>query len=353
MGSVLRAHFWCQGVAMPIISLIGLVGNIAMIIKYSNRKRKRLMDHLMLTICIFDMVTLLMIFDNFTLSYLMNSIGLEYPEISTFLSPYSLFLASMSIYGSIYGTLCLSLERYLLVTNMRLHEKLTVLTIVLPIVIFSIISNLHRLFMLSTKCLDMVEENDSGSGFKYEDTEDNISGEQSLFCEEGKRLILSATELRYDRHAAIASLLFSCFNIIVPFVLVTVLNILSYREIRRILVSWGSNSTNPGALLKKHDLDLCLRTVYAVFIFGVCHGTRIIPNGYEMWMMFTQENIHQWSEWVGVFIPITHMLIAVACSLNYFVYYGVYGKVFKSNTVENEEAGNTIQMLTHEEEINC
>ena len=30
-------HFWCEGVAIPIIALIGFVGNIAMIINYAKR----------------------------------------------------------------------------------------------------------------------------------------------------------------------------------------------------------------------------------------------------------------------------------------------------------------------------
>jgi len=189
-------HFWCEGVAILLIALIGFVGNIAMIVNYAKRTRRRILDQLILTICIFDMLTLLMICHNFSLFNLSQANDFEYPEISTFLTPYSLFLAGVSIYGSIYGTLCLCLERYLLVTNLKIHRKLSGLKMIMPVVIFSIITNIHRLFMLSTLCVDFEEEYDWGSGFEY-DSDLNLNN-TSLFCEEGEKLLIIGTPLRLN-----------------------------------------------------------------------------------------------------------------------------------------------------------
>eukprot|EP00092_Neocalanus_flemingeri_P002055 GFUD01002194.1.p1 GENE.GFUD01002194.1~~GFUD01002194.1.p1 ORF type:complete len:211 (+),score=6.96 GFUD01002194.1:104-736(+) len=169
MGHIEIMDFCCRVVAFPIISLIGLIGNIAMIIKYAKKINKRIMDHLILMICIFNLLTLLMYSNHVLVSKLLNTIDSEYSEISTFLSPYSVALTSMGIYGSSYGTLCLSLERYLLLKNIRLHKKLTALKMILPVVLLAIITNIHRLAMLTTTCIEQEER------------------KESLLCEEGKK----------------------------------------------------------------------------------------------------------------------------------------------------------------------
>merc|ERR1719186_2114945 len=143
-----------------------------------------------------------MLFHIYSWSNLTHIYKLEYHEMYTFLMPYLLFLASMSIYGSIYGTLCLSLERYLLVTNLKIHRKLTGLKMVLPVVIFSIITNIHRLFMLSTLCVEFEEEYDWGSGFEY-DSDLNLDS-PSLCCEEGQKLLITGTPLREIKRLVIS-----------------------------------------------------------------------------------------------------------------------------------------------------
>ena len=59
---------------------------------------------------------------------------------------------------------------------------------VLPVVLYSIIANIHRLFMISTSCIE--------SGFGYEMDSDLSLSEPSLFCEEGEMLIITISELR-------------------------------------------------------------------------------------------------------------------------------------------------------------
>ena len=39
--------------------------------------------------------------------------------------------------------------------------------------------------------------------------------------------------------------------------------------------------------------------------------------------------LKDWTGWITVFVPITHMLVVVASSLNFFAYYGVYGQASK------------------------
>ena len=39
--------------------------------------------------------------------------------------------------------------------------------------------------------------------------------------------------------------------------------------------------------------------------------------------------LKEWTGWITVFVHITHMLVAVATSLNFFAYYGVYGQALK------------------------
>lgn len=137
-------------------------------------------------------------------------------------------------------------------------------------------------------------------------------------------------------------------------------NFLFFRHIKRMLISWVSTPSNSEkklhyffkniwlgnifqSLQKKHDLDLCLRTVYAVLLFGICHGTRIIPNLYEIKTRFTLED---WTGWITAFVPITHMLVVVASSLNFFAYYGVYCQALKANTVRYDETELCLQNMT-------
>lgn len=129
----------------------------------------------------------------------------------------------------------------------------------------------------------------------------------------------------------IASLLFQSFNIIVPVVFLMVLNFLSYRKIKEMSMALASDSDNTE---KQHDLDLCLRTVYAVLIYGLCHGAEIIFSAVtEVYM--------EWDVYV-ILSNIFNLLLVVASSLNYFIYYGVYGKL---NTVENENTGHSLNKM--------
>eukprot|EP00092_Neocalanus_flemingeri_P065122 GFUD01079114.1.p1 GENE.GFUD01079114.1~~GFUD01079114.1.p1 ORF type:complete len:249 (+),score=24.56 GFUD01079114.1:100-747(+) len=213
---------------------------------------------------------------------------------------------------------------------------------VLPVVLFAVIANIHRFFMLSTTCHDVFDE---GSGeYEYEDTysaniQDLIPRKESLFCEDGQELLLMPTQFRMNRYVTMAQLLVTFLNTIVPVIIMMVLIFLSYRDIKKGLISLGSTPNEYEDLQKKHDLDLCLRTVYAVFIFGICHGLELIPLGFEILM---DSNM-----WIYHFYIFTNMLVAVACSINCFAYYGVYGKVLQSNTAENGDTERRSQMETN------
>eukprot|EP00092_Neocalanus_flemingeri_P053454 GFUD01062825.1.p1 GENE.GFUD01062825.1~~GFUD01062825.1.p1 ORF type:complete len:235 (+),score=9.15 GFUD01062825.1:45-707(+) len=218
---------------------------------------------------------------------------------------------------------------------------------VLPVVLFAVIANILEVFMFSTACFERIDMFNQNS----------IPRKESLFCDDGKELVLTLIQSRMNRYVTLAELLFMFLNTIVPVILMMILISLSFRDIKKGLISFGSTPNEYEDLQKKHDLDLCLRTTYAVFFFGICHGMEFITMGFEillvclifkscliMSLIRLSQDSNIWIYNVYIF---TNMLVAVACSINYFAYYGVYGRVLQSNTAENGDTECRSQMNTN------
>eukprot|EP00091_Calanus_sinicus_P011836 TRINITY_DN26708_c0_g1_i1.p1 TRINITY_DN26708_c0_g1~~TRINITY_DN26708_c0_g1_i1.p1 ORF type:complete len:118 (-),score=17.33 TRINITY_DN26708_c0_g1_i1:310-639(-) len=93
-----EASFWFEAVSIPIIGCIGLVGNISLIAMYAKKKSRNLMDDLLLTVCCFDILTILLMFFLFPYGYFhWRYIHMFDQDIVTFLTPYVLFLCNASI----------------------------------------------------------------------------------------------------------------------------------------------------------------------------------------------------------------------------------------------------------------
>eukprot|EP00092_Neocalanus_flemingeri_P065124 GFUD01079116.1.p1 GENE.GFUD01079116.1~~GFUD01079116.1.p1 ORF type:complete len:156 (+),score=5.93 GFUD01079116.1:70-468(+) len=101
---------------------------------------------------------------------------------------------------------------------------------VLPVVLFAVIANILEVFMFSTACFERIDMF----------IQDSIPRKESLFCEDGKELVLTLIQSRMNRYVTLAELLFMFLNTIVPVIIMIVLMFLSYRDIKKGLISFCS-----------------------------------------------------------------------------------------------------------------
>ena len=115
---------------------------------------------------------------------------------------------------------------------LNIFFRLTVLNVIVPVVAYSVLTNVHQLFMFYSSCFER-------DGYKME----------SYFCENGHYVEMRTSEIRWPKieklvknwilfrwniYYVVPYLIFSSLNIIIPFVIVMVLNVLSYRFVYKL-----------------------------------------------------------------------------------------------------------------------
>ena len=156
-----------QALILSVLSVCGLVGNSIIIAKFVYLKEKKLNFHrIMILLSIFDNVLIVI----FLILFVAPDLSEIYKfGIFTSLAPIALPLGEIAITGSIYSTIAITIERFLVVccpfyaVSHRWSPKKYILTIV----IFSIIYNLPIFFEIETGIVSCKQTyNDSLSSSK-------------------------------------------------------------------------------------------------------------------------------------------------------------------------------------------
>jgi len=100
---------------------------------------------------------------------------------------------------------------------------------------------------------------------------------------------------------------------------------------------------------KHHERDLCLRTFYATLLFGLCVLARTIIFVYQV---YTGLLGFIGTDYYFEIIALASVLGALSSSLNYFVFYGVYGKVVNPTGVEPGEPEESMNLNITKETAN-
>eukprot|EP00095_Tigriopus_kingsejongensis_P005175 maker-scaffold237_size242172-snap-gene-1.31 protein:Tk05175 transcript:maker-scaffold237_size242172-snap-gene-1.31-mRNA-1 annotation:"fmrfamide receptor" len=91
---------------------------------------------------------------------------------------------------------------------------------------------------------------------------------------------------------------------------------------------------------RRREVQLSKISIYIVFMFVICHSVRLIPNTYEMAYTYSQDYDNEllpWPLWVARVTNVSHVLLTLVCSSNFFIYYFKHGNICRKKPWQNRE----------------
>ena len=317
--------FIFEGILSTVVSVFGILGNITAIIYFRlQRSRLQTFQTLLQMLSIFDLVFLVCTFIVFTIpKFYKHYDYTSFPKGTVFfVQPYLLPLAEIGLTGSIYFTIAISIERYLVICRPFLHLTRSVEPkfYIIPTLCFSIIFNIPHFFEWKVEriYLEMNPEMDSMDNSTYPATY------AILEKDDEKLYFINITDFRSnERYYKIYWVgLTVCFAGVIPYAALIILNTLVVRALvrnrhtpntnaiemsvkRRLSAVRSTNSIIEGKLQfnpyentfriihgvkesrrRKTQIDLAKITITIVAIFIFCHSVKWIPNIYELMVRF-------------------------------------------------------------------
>ena len=319
-------------VLLTICGCFGIIGNILLIFLFMKLDVKLTFHRLMILLAIYDTIFIGLCITVFSFpavseAYITNG-------YHSYIAPTAIAFIQISLTGSIYCTVGISIERYLTVCHpfYMARKEWGVKRYVVPIILFSIIFNISRFFELQLNSLDNLDknlvENQTTPNYTYQ---------------------IELSPLRQDKYyysVYIIGLNFA-FNGLIPFLIVIMLNGLLYKSFSSIWRETTSHSTCFQVLtskkscsitdlaksrLKFSELTLAKVSLIVVFVFVVCHSLRWIPNTYELIQRMYPNGEHiEWPYWVKLLEQISHFLTVLNASVNFYIYYITHYEILLHN----------------------
>jgi len=313
VGSDNQVAFSIEGIALLHVGILGIVGNVAAITVFARQHLQRNFHALMMSLSAFDLLYILASILLFSIPQF--NVNYRQSAFYNYILPWTLPLAQVSITGSIYFTMAITVERYVCVCwpFYRVSHTLPAKMMVIPLVAFSFLYNTPKFFELHTivpgeKLLHdngtLTGENSTGYGFRAEPFRHNVYY-FNIYC---------------------MWMNFFCMGLI-PFVLLIVLNALTLKELQRLRggqVTHGPESqANRRASLVMAQVSLAI-----VFVFIVCHSIKWIPNVYELLQVGRAdgEQLH-WPPWIELVTHISHLMTVFNSSVNFYIYFAKHWRI--------------------------
>ena len=232
-------EFICEVALMLIIGLLGILGNLITITMFSRLGKKQLKFHrLMILLASFD-----------TAYILLNILLFVVPGMSehyrgqgyAFLfAPILMPLTQISLTGSVYCTIAISVERYLVVCHpfYTASKNWSAKRYIIPILLFSVIYNLPRFFELSTTYNEVQPQNTTEI-LPFDEKNQSLQLDASMPDVEYDPLQeptfsygISLTPLRQNKYYYTCILIFNLiFMAVCPFILLFLLTSITLRRL--------------------------------------------------------------------------------------------------------------------------
>jgi len=215
--------------------------------------------------------------------------------------PWGLSFAHIGLMGSLYMTVCLSVERYLaLIHPFWICRKwLSFWHFFLPTLFFVLIFKIPK----------FLEFNQSGQ--------------------------LTSLRQNFTYVWLYIGLAFLLFEILIPFAILITCNTAVLRLLRQhrdALPRLIQGTVNPAiTAMRKREVHLALISVYIAIICFFCHLLRIIPTIWEVLQRVETErksippSLDQ-PDWLFVLLPLINLSLTITSSSNFYIYWVMYGR---------------------------
>ena len=302
----LDPRFYCEGVSISVIGILGLFGNLIALIVLSRPNLRDVFHQLLFAVASFDLMYIIVGGFNYTFkAFRANS------DVYVYLYPHIIHpFTHIAATGVIFMTVAITIERYLGLCHPFLPPtSRKAWYYVLPVVIFSVAMNIPKFLEIEHHW-----EN-------YTDKETNETLELITYRE---------TILRMEEHYIIGykmwTRLFS--DGIIPIVILLYLN----TRVTLALISATKVQRFNSARRQRKEINLTIILLCIVLIFFCCQSARIILDVYEFLnveKVLACRNLRRCARLPYTYLPnnfffflpvISHMMLILNSSTNFIVY---------------------------------
>ncbi|XP_040563388.1 FMRFamide receptor [Lepeophtheirus salmonis] len=337
------SHVWSEvleGVLSIIVGVVGLVGNLSAICILRREEFKETFNKLLICLCVFDSLfiacaMLIYVFRAHRL-YLISSSVIPYLFLIFYPS------GNIALYGSIYTTLAISIERYRGITSpirSRTEPKQKLIKYLIPVLLLSIGFNVPKMFESSLNEMKDLNNN-------------TILVAQNTWL---------SRNIAYTHYYKVWSDLI--LTTIIPLSVLIFCNgsiVVTIRKSRDIQISATSANKR-----MKQEFALSMVLIGIVFVFFICHIFRFFLAFYRV--SVTKRTVSclrhkglvaQQPEWLYAITAISHFMLTVNSSVNFLVYC-VFGTRFRKalktrrfiwfiSSFSHRSSERTSRTLTHD-----
>ena len=330
-------------IAMLVVGIIGIIGNTLAIYIFSNLKKQMKFHQLMIMIFVFDtsfIILTLMIY-----SFPHMSDEYKYGDTYCHMLPIITPLQEIALTGSIYSTMAISIERYLVVCHpfYTLSNRWSSKRYILPIIAFSVLYNIPRFYELEVQ--QAAQGNVRTTTGATPIQSDKTADDKPMYSVEH-------TDLRVDYYYN--SIYRGWINLfataIIPFLVLITLNTLIFKKLKDILSARSRESVvgtfgAPGSLMaqssyhpdeepacvpvpvsprrvtRANEILLAKVSIIIVLFFVICHSVRWIPIIYGIvYNHYLTDQNYVVPEWLEICINVSGILTVANSSVNFYIY---------------------------------
>ncbi|TRY69570.1 hypothetical protein TCAL_07634 [Tigriopus californicus] len=300
----------CEGILSVIVGICGLMGNGATIAVLSRPAFKETFHKLLVCLSLFDSLFIgsgLLIY-----AIRAHKLYLDGPTEVHYLFILLYPMANISLYGSIYVTMAISIERYLGVcypVQSRTRPRRHLIIYLIPVVLFAVGFNLPKAF--ETK---VVEVQDGNNHTRFQAMNSNFS-----------------TNTNYTHYYKVWSNLI--VTTVIPLSVLIFCNVGIFVTLRKSRKSmFGVSNQRRQTVQQKNENGLAIILVGIVLVFMVCHASRFFLAFYHVSVSETTQRCLESEprnadseppEWLYIVSAINHLMLMINSSVNFLIYCAV------------------------------
>ncbi|XP_060590729.1 FMRFamide receptor-like [Ruditapes philippinarum] len=293
--TVVTFQYYAWGIGANIISCFGIVGNILSIMVLSHRQMRNSTSYYLISLAVYDMILLLFmsLFLALPTIYLEKDLLEGYYFAYRYMHPFVYPVALIAQTGTVYTTLAFTVERYIAVCK-PLHAANTCTMsrtkrVIVVIFIASIVYNIPRFLEYKTTTIWDDYYNRTIPTIEY-----TTIGSNKMFQEV------------YFIYA------YLCIMFLLPFSVLTVLNILLIQAVRKARAKRNCMSSS-----NSKDTNLTVMLIVVINVFLGCQLPALIDN--IVFAIFDHHVLQCSVPWVQ-FTTISNLLVVFNSAINFILY---------------------------------